>query len=116
MGGSGIATVTVEFVSANPDQSQNFTYALSLVRSLEVVPEPSSLALLVSGLVAAVAFFRWSAAADRIRRQLRRQSADPAASPLLATALRHCSSAPRKWRLRPHAQVPEFGFHFLAEE
>jgi len=61
MGGSGIATVTVEFVSANPDQSQNFTYALSLVGSLEVVPEPSSLALLVSGLVAAAAFFRWSA-------------------------------------------------------
>ena len=61
MGGSGIATVTVEFVSANQDQSQNFTYALSLMGSLEVVPEPSSLALLVSGLVAAVAFFRWSA-------------------------------------------------------
>jgi hypothetical protein len=61
IGGSGTATVTVEFVSANPDQSQNFTYALSLVGSLEVVPEPSSLALLVSGLVAAAAFFRWSA-------------------------------------------------------
>ena len=61
MGGSGIATVTVEFVSANQDQSQNFTYALSLVGSLEVVPEPSSLALLVSDLVAAAAFFRWSA-------------------------------------------------------
>jgi len=58
MGGSGIVT---EFVSANPDQSQNFTYALSLVGSLEVVPEPSSLALLVSDLVAAAAFFRWSA-------------------------------------------------------
>jgi hypothetical protein len=61
MGGSGIVTVTVEFVSANPDQSHNFTYALSLVGSLEVVPEPSSLALRVSGLIAAAAFFRWSA-------------------------------------------------------
>jgi hypothetical protein len=61
IGGSGTATVTVEFVSTNPDQSQNFTYALSLVGSLEVVPEPSSLALLVNGLVAAAAFFRRSA-------------------------------------------------------
>jgi hypothetical protein len=62
IGGSRTATVTVQFVSANPDQSQDFAYALSLVGSLEVVPEPSSLALLVSGLVAAAAFFRWSAA------------------------------------------------------
>jgi hypothetical protein len=61
IGGKGTATVTVEFVGANPDQSQSFTYALSLVGSLEVVPEPSSLTLLVSGLVAAAAFFRWSA-------------------------------------------------------
>ena len=54
--GSGTATLTGQFVSANPDQSQNFTYALSLVGSLEVVQEPSSLALLVSGLVAAAVF------------------------------------------------------------
>jgi len=56
IGGSGTATLTGQFVSANPDQSQNFTYALSLVGSLEVVQEPSSLALLVSGLVAAAVF------------------------------------------------------------
>ena len=56
IGGSGTATLTGQFVSANPDQSQNFTYALSLVGSLEVVQEPSSLALLVSGLVAAALF------------------------------------------------------------
>jgi hypothetical protein len=65
---SGTATATSATsaeatLSANPDQSQNFTYALSLVGSLEFVPEPSSLVLLVSGLVVAAAFFRWSAGA-----------------------------------------------------
>ena len=57
IGGSGAATGTFEFVSANPDQSENFTYVLSLVGSVDVVPEPWSLALLISGLVVA-AFFR----------------------------------------------------------
>ena len=57
IGGSGTVTGTFQFVSANPDQSENFTYVLSLVGSVDVVPAPWSLALMVSGVVVA-AFFR----------------------------------------------------------
>jgi len=49
VGGTGTATGTFEFVSVNPDQTQNFTYTLTLTAGL-VVPEPSTLWLLGGGL------------------------------------------------------------------
>jgi len=54
IGGSGTATGMFQFVSTNPDQTQNFTYALSLTGNVEVVPEPSTLLLLISALAGLV--------------------------------------------------------------
>ena len=54
IGGSGTATGMFEFVSTNPDQTQNFTYALSLTGNVEIVPEPSTLLLLISALAGLV--------------------------------------------------------------
>jgi len=50
IGGTGAATGMFQFVSTNPDGTENFTYALSLTGSLEVVPEPPTLLLLTSAL------------------------------------------------------------------
>src|SRR5262245_17017997 len=50
VGGSGTAAGTFEFVSVNPDQTQNFAYTLILTAAL-VVPGPSTLWLLGMGLV-----------------------------------------------------------------
>jgi hypothetical protein len=54
IGGSGTATGMSRFVSTNPDQTQNFTYVLSLTGNVEVVPEPSTLLLLISALAGLV--------------------------------------------------------------
>ncbi len=52
IGGTGTATGMFQFVSTNPDQTENFTYALSLTANLEVVPEPPTPVLLTSALAA----------------------------------------------------------------
>ena len=52
IGGTGTATGMFQFVSTNPDQTQNFTYALSLTGNVDVVPEPPTLLLLTSELAA----------------------------------------------------------------
>ena len=68
IGGTGTAMGTFEFVSMNPDQTQNFTYTLTLTAGL-LVPEPSTLWLLGGGLagLAAAGWTRRRLAANAYR-------------------------------------------------
>jgi hypothetical protein len=50
IGGSGVATGTFQFVSANPDGTLNLTYTLSLTGTLDVIPEPAACLLLGIGV------------------------------------------------------------------